>query len=63
MVPTKSSHQTYDWNGIMIIVSLVKRWSFVLSRRGCFFLEPDADMEDSKLHLMCTSQHNLIFYC
>lgn len=33
----------------------LNRWSFVLSRGGSLFLEPDADMEDSKSHcLVCT---------
>lgn len=31
----------------------LKRWSSVLSRGGSLFLEPDADVEDSKSHL-CT---------
>lgn len=34
----------------MTDVCLVDRWSSVLSRGGSFFLEPDADLEDSKSH-------------
>lgn len=43
-------------------VSLVDRRRFVLSRGGSVFLEPDADVEDSKSHCLavCAPHHKLI---
>lgn len=33
---------------MIVFLSVVDRWSSFLSGGGSFFLEPDADMEDSK---------------
>lgn len=45
----------------MTDVCLVDRWSSVLSRGGSFFLEPDADLEDSKSHCpMYTPCHKVL---